>query len=76
MPVWALKVAFPLISILDSGVSFMQLNNNPHQEQVERLWLLLCLVVVAFPTGKAFYKYFVSFLQSSLGGPGQQADRA
>ena len=33
-----------------------QLNDNPHQEQIERLWLLLCLVVVAFPTGKAFYK--------------------
>ena len=33
-----------------------QLNDNPHHEQVERLWLLLCLVVVAFPTGKAFYK--------------------
>ena len=48
-----------------------QLNDNPHQEQIERLWLLLCLVVVAFPTGKAFYKYFVSFLQSSLGGPGR-----
>ena len=33
-----------------------QLTDNPHQEQTERLWLLLCLVVVAFPTGKAFYK--------------------
>ena len=33
-----------------------QLNDNPHQDQIERLWLLLCLVVVAFPTGKAFYK--------------------
>ena len=33
-----------------------QLTNNPHHEQTDRLWLLLCLVVVAFPTGKAFYK--------------------
>ena len=33
-----------------------QLTDNPHHEQTERLWLLLCLVVVAFPTGKAFYK--------------------
>ena len=41
-----------------------QLTNNPNTEHVERLWLLLCLVVVAFPTGKTLYKYFVSFLQS------------
>ena len=33
-----------------------QLTDNPHMDQTERLWLLLCLVVVAFPTGKAFYK--------------------
>ena len=37
-----------------------QLTDNPHQEQTDRLWLLLCLVVVAFPTGKAFYKVFFS----------------
>merc|ERR1712012_149262 len=47
-----------------------QLNDNPHQEQIERLWLLLCLVVVAFPTGKAFYKYFVSFLQNNMSSSG------
>ena len=33
-----------------------QLTGNPNQEQIERLWLLLCLVVVAFPTGKTFFK--------------------
>ena len=33
---------------------------------MDRLWLLLCLVVVAFPTGKTLYKYFVSFLQANL----------
>ena len=37
-----------------------QITNNPHQEQVDRLWLLLCLVVVAFPPGKSFFR--VSFL--------------
>ena len=36
-----------------------QLNKNPSEEQIERLWLLLCLVVVAFPPGKSFFKYFV-----------------
>ena len=36
-----------------------QLNRNPNPEQVDRLWLLLCLVVVAFPPGKSLFKYFV-----------------
>ena len=36
-----------------------QLNKNPHPEQIDRLWLLLCLVVVAFPPGKSLFKYFV-----------------
>jgi len=40
-----------------------QLTNNPNLDQVEKLWLLLCLVVVAFPASKALFKYFVSFLQ-------------
>ena len=33
-----------------------QITNNPNQEQADRLWLLLCLVVVAFPPGKTFFK--------------------
>lgn len=33
-----------------------QLTNNPNAEQVDRLWLLLCLVVVAFPPSKSFFK--------------------
>lgn len=40
-----------------------QLNKNPNPDQVDRIWLLLCLVVVAFPPGKSFFKYFVSFLK-------------
>ena len=44
-------------------VVIRQLNKNPSEEQIERLWLLLCLVVVAFPPGKSFFKYFVSFLK-------------
>ncbi|TRY72029.1 hypothetical protein TCAL_01120 [Tigriopus californicus] len=43
-----------------------QLNNNPNQEQIDRLWLLLCLVVVAFPPSKSFFKYFVSFLKKNI----------
>ena len=33
-----------------------QLTNNPCEEQIQRLWLLLCLVVVAFTPSKAFFK--------------------
>ena len=41
-----------------------------------RLWLLLCLVVVAFPPGKSFFRYFVSFLRRQLSGtPADQASR-
>ncbi|CAB4060937.1 unnamed protein product [Lepeophtheirus salmonis] len=42
-----------------------QINGNPHTDQCERIWLLLCLVVVAFPPSKSFFKYFVSFLNIS-----------
>ena len=40
-----------------------QINKNPNQAHIDRIWLLLCLVVVAFPPGKSFFKYFVSFLK-------------
>ena len=41
-----------------------------------RLWLLLCLVVVAFPPGKSFFRYFVSFLRRQLSGtPSDLASR-
>ncbi|KAK7077818.1 Myosin [Halocaridina rubra] len=43
-----------------------QITNNPSSESLERLWLLLCLCVVAFQPGKVLHKYFVSFLQKSL----------
>ena len=43
-----------------------QINKNPNQDQIDRIWLLLCLVVVAFPPGKSFFKYFVSFLKAHL----------
>ena len=33
-----------------------QINGNPSPEQVDRLWLLLCLVVVAFTPSKSFFK--------------------
>lgn len=46
-----------------------QINKNPNQEHVDRIWLLLCLVVVAFPPGKSFFKYFVSFLRDQQDTP-------
>ena len=46
-----------------------QLTGNPHPEQVDRLWLLLCLVVVAFTPSKSFFKYFVGFLRKNQDSP-------
>ncbi len=45
-----------------------QLSGNPHPDQVDRLWLLLCLVVVAFTPSKSLFRYFVSFLRKSQDG--------
>lgn len=43
-----------------------QATNNPNQEWTERVWLLLCLCVVAFQPSKLLHKYFVSFLKKNL----------
>ncbi|KAK3878502.1 hypothetical protein Pcinc_016873 [Petrolisthes cinctipes] len=43
-----------------------QVTNNPNAESLERLWLMLCLCVVAFQPGKILHKYFISFLQKNL----------
>ena len=45
-----------------------QLTNNPNVEHVERIWLLMCLIVVAFSTSKALFKVFV--IRSIFGGIG------
>ncbi|BES90755.1 MYSc [Nesidiocoris tenuis] len=43
-----------------------QITNNPSPEQSERLWLLLCLTVVAFQPSKILFKYFICFLKKNL----------
>lgn len=43
-----------------------QATNNPNPEWAERVWLLLCLAIVAFQPSKLLYKYFVSFLKKNL----------
>ncbi|XP_077271011.1 unconventional myosin 81F isoform X1 [Temnothorax americanus] len=43
-----------------------QATNNPNAEWAERVWLLLCLAIVAFQPSKLLYKYFVSFLRKNL----------
>lgn len=43
-----------------------QATNNPHSEWTDRVWLLLCLTIVAFQPSKLLLKYFVSFLKKSL----------
>ncbi|XP_037081174.1 LOW QUALITY PROTEIN: unconventional myosin-X-like, partial [Pollicipes pollicipes] len=42
-----------------------QITNNPIQESLDRVWLLLSLCVVSFPPGKILFKYFVCFLRKS-----------
>jgi hypothetical protein len=44
---------------------------NPSALQIENLWLLMCLIVVAFPTSKSLYKYFVSFLNDNMNTDGK-----
>ncbi|GFG30755.1 hypothetical protein Cfor_00160, partial [Coptotermes formosanus] len=43
-----------------------QATNNPNADATERVWLLLCLCIVAFQPSKLLYKYFVCFLRKSL----------
>ncbi|XP_023721880.1 myosin-I heavy chain isoform X2 [Cryptotermes secundus] len=43
-----------------------QATNNPNPDSTERVWLLLCLCIVAFQPSKLLYKYFVCFLRKSL----------
>lgn len=48
-----------------------QATNNPLPEATERVWLMLCLCVVAFQPSKNLYKYFVSFLKKNLSQGGR-----
>lgn len=43
-----------------------QATNCPSIEWTDRIWLLLCLVIVAFQPSKVLFKYFVSFLKRNL----------
>ncbi|KAM7361678.1 unconventional myosin 81F isoform 2-T7 [Cochliomyia hominivorax] len=43
-----------------------QTTKNPNLEWTDRLWLLLCLIIVAFQPSKLLFRYFVSFLKQKL----------
>lgn len=43
-----------------------QATNNPSNEWTDRIWLLLCLAIVAFQPSKLLFKYFASFLKRNL----------
>ncbi|XP_075147106.1 unconventional myosin 81F [Haematobia irritans] len=43
-----------------------QCTNNPNIEWADRLWLLMCLIIVAFQPSKLLFRYFVSFLKQNL----------
>ncbi|XP_060516918.1 myosin-I heavy chain-like [Cylas formicarius] len=48
-----------------------QATNNPSPEATEKVWLLLCLCVVAFQPSKLLYRYFLSFLKKNLSQGGR-----
>ncbi|XP_059621971.1 myosin-I heavy chain isoform X2 [Phlebotomus argentipes] len=43
-----------------------QATNNPHSEWTDRVWLLMCLTIVAFQPSKLLFRYYVSFLKKNL----------
>lgn len=43
-----------------------QSTNNPSLEWSDRLWLLMCLIIVAFQPSKLLFRYFVSYLKQNL----------
>ncbi|XP_062560255.1 unconventional myosin heavy chain 6 [Armigeres subalbatus] len=43
-----------------------QSTNNPSVDWTDRVWLLLCLTIVAFQPSKLLFRYFVSFLKKNL----------
>ncbi|KAI8120380.1 Unconventional myosin heavy chain 6 [Lucilia cuprina] len=43
-----------------------QTTKNPNLEWTDRLWLLLCLIIVAFQPSKLLFRYFVSHLKKCL----------
>ncbi|XP_023167898.2 unconventional myosin heavy chain 6 isoform X2 [Drosophila hydei] len=43
-----------------------QTTNNPNLEWTDRLWLLMCLIIVAFQPSKLLFRYYFSFLKEKL----------
>lgn len=43
-----------------------QVTNNPHSEWTDRLWLLMCLTIVAFQPSKLFIRYADSIIVVSI----------
>ncbi|XP_060665378.1 LOW QUALITY PROTEIN: myosin-VIIa [Drosophila nasuta] len=43
-----------------------QMTKNPTAEWADRLWLLMCLIIVAFQPSKLLFRFFVSFLKQKL----------
>ncbi|XP_070135600.1 unconventional myosin-VIIa isoform X2 [Drosophila bipectinata] len=43
-----------------------QATNNPSVDWTDRIWLLMCLIIVAFQPSKQLFRYYVSFLKKNI----------
>ncbi|XP_070072814.1 unconventional myosin-VIIa isoform X3 [Drosophila takahashii] len=43
-----------------------QSRNNPSMEWTDRVWLIMCLSIVAFQPSKLLFRYFVSFIKKCM----------
>ncbi|XP_039233619.1 myosin-VIIa isoform X2 [Drosophila yakuba] len=43
-----------------------QSRNNPNIDWTDRIWLILCLSIVAFQPSKLLFRYFVSFIKKNM----------
>ncbi|XP_041566031.1 unconventional myosin heavy chain 6 isoform X3 [Drosophila elegans] len=43
-----------------------QSRDNPNDDWADKIWLLMCLSIVAFQPSKLLFRYFVSFIKNSM----------
>ncbi|KAH8275039.1 hypothetical protein KR018_000045, partial [Drosophila ironensis] len=43
-----------------------QSTNNPNVDWTDRIWLIMCLIIVAFQPSKQLFRYYVSFVKKNM----------